>query len=217
MGGLGLAVHAAALEVRPPAVADLQLHAGPAPVGRGHGRAGITSRASATRCATIPNDYVVFPAPAGPKGRAYLPVLAGLAIPKTAPNAAGAKQLIEFLDGVSAQARTAAGRGLLPGRRAAALEAGRPRAAHDRSRASRRSSGRRTRCRRSCPVGLGGQGGQLQPRLHRHVHADRDQPGGHQEGPGRPGPKLQDVLNAAERPAGSRIPSSTGTCQVGAN
>ena len=29
-----------ALEVRPPAVADLQLHAGPAPVGRGHGRVG---------------------------------------------------------------------------------------------------------------------------------------------------------------------------------
>ena len=54
------------------------------------------------------DDYVVFPAPAGPKGRAYLPVLAGLAIPKTAPNAAGAKQLIKWLDGISVQARTLA-------------------------------------------------------------------------------------------------------------
>src|ERR1051325_2818159 len=53
-----------------------------------------------------PADYVVFPAPKGPKGRAYMPVLAGLAIPKTAPNAAGAKQLIKWLDGISVQART---------------------------------------------------------------------------------------------------------------
>ena len=42
VGGLGLALYAAALEVRAPAVADLQLHAGPAPVRRGHG--GLGSR-----------------------------------------------------------------------------------------------------------------------------------------------------------------------------
>ena len=61
-----------------------------------------------------PNDYVVFPAPAGPKGRAYLPVLAGLAIPKTAPNIAGAKQLIEYLDGVAPQARLPQVAGFFP-------------------------------------------------------------------------------------------------------
>jgi multiple sugar transport system substrate-binding protein len=44
-----------------------------------------------------PDDYVAFPAPIGPKGRSFMPVVAGLAIPKSAPDAAGAKQVIEFL------------------------------------------------------------------------------------------------------------------------
>ena len=36
-----------------------------------------------------PDDFVAFPAPAGPKGRGYMPVLAGLAIAKGAPDANG--------------------------------------------------------------------------------------------------------------------------------
>ncbi len=44
-----------------------------------------------------PDDFVVFPAPAGPKGRGFMPVLAGLAIPKGAPNRAQALALIEHL------------------------------------------------------------------------------------------------------------------------
>lgn len=44
-----------------------------------------------------PDDFVMFPAPAGPKGRGFVPILAGLAIPKGAPNRAGAEQLIEYL------------------------------------------------------------------------------------------------------------------------
>jgi len=61
-----------------------------------------------------PDDYVVFPSPAGPKGRAYLPVLAGFAIPKTAPNVVGAKQLIKFLDSVGVQAKTLSTEGFFP-------------------------------------------------------------------------------------------------------
>ncbi len=44
-----------------------------------------------------PDDFVLMPAPAGPKGRGFMPVLAGLAIPKGAPNRAGAEALIEYL------------------------------------------------------------------------------------------------------------------------
>ncbi len=44
-----------------------------------------------------PDDFVVMPSPAGPKGRGFMPVLAGLGIPKGAPNRAGAEQLIEYL------------------------------------------------------------------------------------------------------------------------
>jgi multiple sugar transport system substrate-binding protein len=61
-----------------------------------------------------PDDFVAFPAPKGPKGRGYMPVLAGLAIPKTAPNAAGARQLILWMDGISTQARTLGSVGFFP-------------------------------------------------------------------------------------------------------
>ncbi|MDP9374742.1 MAG: extracellular solute-binding protein [Chloroflexota bacterium] len=54
-----------------------------------------------------PNDFVMFPAPAGPKGRGFMPVLAGLAIPKGAPNRAGAEQLIEYLTMPQQQIATA--------------------------------------------------------------------------------------------------------------
>lgn len=56
---------------------------------------------------TSPNDYVAFPAPAGPKGRSYMPVVLGLAIPKGAPNRAGAEALITYLTKPQTQALVA--------------------------------------------------------------------------------------------------------------
>jgi len=44
-----------------------------------------------------PDDFVAFPAPAGPKGRAFMPVLAGIAVPSTAPDAAKAKELVAYM------------------------------------------------------------------------------------------------------------------------
>lgn len=44
-----------------------------------------------------PDDFVAFPAPAGPKGRAFMPVLAGLAVPKGAPDVAKAKDLVKYM------------------------------------------------------------------------------------------------------------------------
>ena len=54
-----------------------------------------------------PNDFLLVPAPAGPKGRGFMPVLAGLAIPKGAPNRAGAEQVIDYLTQPQQQANTA--------------------------------------------------------------------------------------------------------------
>jgi len=67
-----------------------------------------------TALKTRPNDFVAFPAPKGPKGRGYMPVLAGLAIPKTAPNPSGAKQLIKWMNSVPVQARTLGSVGFFP-------------------------------------------------------------------------------------------------------
>jgi multiple sugar transport system substrate-binding protein len=55
-----------------------------------------------------PNDFVLVPAPAGAKGRGFMPVLAGVAIPKGAPNRAGAEQLIDHLTKPQQQSNTAA-------------------------------------------------------------------------------------------------------------
>jgi multiple sugar transport system substrate-binding protein len=44
-----------------------------------------------------PNEFVAFPAPAGPKGRGYMPVLVGLAVTSDAPDKAGAMALIDYL------------------------------------------------------------------------------------------------------------------------
>ncbi|NNE79743.1 MAG: carbohydrate ABC transporter substrate-binding protein [Silicimonas sp.] len=44
-----------------------------------------------------PDDFVAFPAPAGPKGRGFMPVLAGVAIPRTAPDMDAAKALVAHM------------------------------------------------------------------------------------------------------------------------
>ena len=61
-----------------------------------------------------PDQFVTFPAPAGPKGRGYMPVVAGLAIPKDAPNRAGAVAVIEHMTKPEIQLATAAEVGFFP-------------------------------------------------------------------------------------------------------
>lgn len=61
-----------------------------------------------------PNDFVAFPAPIGPYGRGFMPVLAGFAIPKNAPNRAGAVALIEYLTRPEVQIATLVQNGFFP-------------------------------------------------------------------------------------------------------
>ncbi len=44
-----------------------------------------------------PEGFVAFPSPAGPAGRAFMPVIVGLAVPKTAPDPEAAKEVIKYL------------------------------------------------------------------------------------------------------------------------
>lgn len=53
-----------------------------------------------------PDDFVAFPAPSGPKGRAFMPVLAGIAVPKSAPDVAKSKELIKYMMQPEAQVAT---------------------------------------------------------------------------------------------------------------
>jgi multiple sugar transport system substrate-binding protein len=61
-----------------------------------------------------PDEFVTFPAPAGPKGRGWMPVLVGLGIPKGAPDAAGAKSMIDYLTQPAVQIKTAEIAGFFP-------------------------------------------------------------------------------------------------------
>lgn len=63
---------------------------------------------------TRPNDFITFPAPMGPKGRGFMPVLAGFAIPKGAPNQQGAELLINYLTQAPQQVSTAKEEGFFP-------------------------------------------------------------------------------------------------------
>jgi multiple sugar transport system substrate-binding protein len=61
-----------------------------------------------------PDEFVAFPAPAGPKGRGYMPVLAGLAVLKGAPDINGAMGLIDYLIRPETQIVTARSVGFFP-------------------------------------------------------------------------------------------------------
>jgi len=61
-----------------------------------------------------PDEFVAFPAPAGPKGRGYMPVLAGLAVLKGAPDMSEAMALIDYLAQPQTQIATARSLGFFP-------------------------------------------------------------------------------------------------------
>jgi multiple sugar transport system substrate-binding protein len=61
-----------------------------------------------------PDDLVTFPVPKGPKSRSYMPVIVGMAIPKNAPNPAGAKALMQWMLRLSAQAQILSIAGFFP-------------------------------------------------------------------------------------------------------
>src|SRR5215470_17962979 len=61
-----------------------------------------------------PDQFVAFPAPSGPKGRGYMPVLVGLAVLKGAPDVEGAMALISYLSQTQSQITTARSVGFFP-------------------------------------------------------------------------------------------------------
>jgi multiple sugar transport system substrate-binding protein len=61
-----------------------------------------------------PDEFVAFPAPSGPKGRGYMPVLAGLAVLKDAPEVSAAIALIDYLTQPQTQIITARSVGFFP-------------------------------------------------------------------------------------------------------
>jgi multiple sugar transport system substrate-binding protein len=61
-----------------------------------------------------PEDFVVLPSPAGPRGRSFLSVVVGLALTRWSPNPEGAVRLVEYLTRPSTQVLTLQGVGFFP-------------------------------------------------------------------------------------------------------
>ena len=61
-----------------------------------------------------PEGFVAFPAPAGPAGRGFMPVIVGLGIPADAPNPEGAMALIDYLTSPEVQGRVLNELGFFP-------------------------------------------------------------------------------------------------------
>jgi len=53
-----------------------------------------------------PDDFIAFPAPAGPTGRGFMPVVVGIGVPASAPDMDGAKALISYLSKPETQIAT---------------------------------------------------------------------------------------------------------------
>jgi multiple sugar transport system substrate-binding protein len=160
-----------------------------------------------------PDDFVVFPSPTGPKGLAYMPVLAGLAIPKNAPNVAGAKALIRHLLSLSVQARTLSAVGFFPvvgGRLSRQISAG----LRLESNAVKLQQAAPKALPALLPIGLGAEGGNFnrifRDTFTRIVIRKESTPTVLAE----EGAKLQEIMNKSGAPCWRPDPPSQGPCQV---
>jgi multiple sugar transport system substrate-binding protein len=162
-----------------------------------------------------PDDFVAFPAPTGPKGLGFIPVLTGLAIPKTAPDVEGAKDLIRYLTDPKQTATVARELGFFPPAAQQQLPAELDPGIKAEADAIARQSNAQNKVTSLLPVGLKDKGGAyddvfrttftgivIRDRNIKEVLAGKAE-------------ELQGVLNAVKAPCWPPDPESSGTCQVG--
>jgi multiple sugar transport system substrate-binding protein len=160
-----------------------------------------------------PDEFVTFPAPAGPKGRGYMPVLAGLAIAKDAPDPQGAAALISYLTEPSTQITTAKSVGFFPVVKAdlpADLDPGVKLAAA----AIAKTQAARDAIAALLPVGLGTHGGEFDKVMLDTFQLIVLRGVKPHEALAREAPILQKVLDAAGAPCWAPDPPSKGACRV---
>ncbi len=107
-----------------------------------------------------PDDFLAVPAPAGPKGRGFMPVITGLAIPKGAPNRAGAESLIAYLTQSDTQITTLREVGFFPVVDVA-IPADLPAGIRLEAAGVTKQSAAKDALPSLLPVGLGGKGGEF--------------------------------------------------------
>jgi multiple sugar transport system substrate-binding protein len=160
-----------------------------------------------------PDGFVALPAPAGPQGRAFMPVIAGLAIPKSAPDVEAAQELIRYLTSPETSAVTLREVGFFPATQAELPEGLDP-GIQEMSDAVVALTSADDALPALLPVGLGEQNG-----AYNQVFRDTFESiviGGEdiQAVLDREAANLQNVLDTAGAACWSPDPPSEGACQV---
>jgi len=160
-----------------------------------------------------PDDFVAFPAPSGPKGLAFMPVLAGIAIPKTAPDMAEAKKLVSYILQPAQQAAIIKATGFYPVTDAP-LPDDLPASAKALSAAVSKTTAAKNALPVMLPVGLGTYGGQFNQvfidSFQRIVLANQDVHQVLQD----EGKVLADIMVKANAPCWAPDKPSNGPCPV---
>jgi multiple sugar transport system substrate-binding protein len=160
-----------------------------------------------------PNDFVGVPAPKGPKGLYYMSVLAGLGIPKSSPNKAGAEAFIDYMTTPEVQGKTLNAVAFFP-----ILDKPLPTnlAAHlkleaDAVQAQSKAPDAKVAL---LPIGLGAKGGEFNKvqldSFQRIIVKGEDI----QKVLSEEGANLQKVMTDSKAPCWRPDPASTGPCQV---
>jgi multiple sugar transport system substrate-binding protein len=162
---------------------------------------------------TAPEDFVAFPAPAGPAGRGFMPVVVGLGIPYTAPNPAGAEALIRYMLNPETQGAILRDLGFFPvvsGVDTSDLPAG----VAEQSAAVVAQASSPDAIPALLPVGLGARGGEINQifrnAFSRVVIEGQDI----QTVLAEEGAALQALMNETGAPCWAPDPPSDGPCQV---
>jgi multiple sugar transport system substrate-binding protein len=160
-----------------------------------------------------PDDFVAFPAPAGPAGRGFMPVVVGLGIPSDAPHPDAAKDLIDFLTRPDVQGAVLKDLGFFPvvsGVDFSGLPAG---VAIEANAVTAQSSSTDA-LPALLPVGLGERGGEIN-QIFRNAF-DRIVLNGEdiQTVLNEEAANLQALMNETGAPCWAPDPVSTGPCQV---
>lgn len=160
-----------------------------------------------------PNDFVAFPAPAGPAGRGFMPVVAGLGVSKTAPDAEGAKKLITYMMQPDTQIAMLKATNFFPVVKAE-LPSDMPASVKAEGAAVAAQSGAKDANPGLLPVGLGSNGGKFDKvytdtfqqilLANRDVKTVLDQEAG----------ILRGIVNDAKAPCWAPDKPSTGACPV---
>lgn len=160
-----------------------------------------------------PDKFVAFPAPAGPAGRGYMPVIVGLGIPKDAPHPDAAKKLIDYLTQPATQAKILRDLSFFPVVSGVDTSNLPPGAALE-AKAVEATVNAKDAIPALIPVGLGARGGDIN-QIYRNAF-DRVVLNGEDVKTvlDSEGANLQSLLNDTGAPCWAPDPPSEGACQV---